>query len=96
MTESQSDPAGAPVEPPAKPPASGMSNLTKRVLASIVMIAVASLCLALGDLAFWLLAVVVALFALAAFERMKKREGTWGIEDLKTTWRPLRIIGYET
>jgi phosphatidate cytidylyltransferase len=39
-----------------------MSNLTKRVLASIVMIAVASLCLALGDLAFWLLAVVVGLF----------------------------------
>jgi phosphatidate cytidylyltransferase len=49
-----------------------MSNLTKRVLASIVMIAVASLCLALGDLAFWLLAVVVALFMMAEWSDLLK------------------------
>ncbi|MET4896751.1 phosphatidate cytidylyltransferase [Sphingomonadaceae bacterium jetA1] len=49
-----------------------MSNLTKRVLASIVMIAVASLCLALGDLAFWLLAVVVGLFMMAEWSDLLK------------------------
>ena len=68
MIDPDSEPAARPVEPAAKP----MSNLTKRVLASIVMIAVASLCLALGDLAFWLLAVVVGLFMMAEWSDLLK------------------------
>lgn len=72
MTDPQIDPAATSVEGPATPPAAGMSNLTKRVLASIVMIAVASLCLALGGLAFWLLAVVVGLFMMAEWSDLLK------------------------
>ncbi len=72
MTDPQIDPAATPVEGPATPTAAGMSNLTKRVLASIVMIAVASLCLALGGLAFWLLAVVVGLFMMAEWSDLLK------------------------
>lgn len=72
MTDPQIDPAATPVEGPATPPAAGMSNLTKRVLASVVMIAVASLCLALGGLAFWLLAVVVGLFMMAEWSDLLK------------------------
>ena len=64
--------AGAPEAAPANPPASGMSNLTKRVLASIVMIAVASVSLVLGGLAFWLLAVVVGLFMMAEWSDLLK------------------------
>jgi hypothetical protein len=41
------------------------SNLRLRMIASVAMIAVASVALILGDIAFWLLAVVVALFMMA-------------------------------
>jgi phosphatidate cytidylyltransferase len=72
VTDPESSKAGAPEAAPANPPASGMSNLTKRVLASIVMIAVASVSLVLGGLAFWLLAVVVALFMMAEWSDLLK------------------------
>ncbi|MDR6790023.1 phosphatidate cytidylyltransferase [Sphingomonas sp. BE138] len=41
------------------------SNLRLRMIASVGMIAVASIALILGDIAFWLLAVVIALFMMA-------------------------------
>jgi len=41
------------------------SNLRLRMLASIGMIAVASVALVLGDIAFWLLSIVIALFMMA-------------------------------
>ncbi|PZQ60716.1 MAG: phosphatidate cytidylyltransferase [Sphingomonas taxi] len=41
------------------------SNLRLRMIASVGMIAIASVALVLGDVAFWLLAVVVALFMMA-------------------------------
>ncbi len=68
MTDPEIPPTGTPDAAPVK----SMSNLTKRVLASIVMIAVASLCLALGGLAFWLLAVVVGLFMMAEWSDLLK------------------------
>lgn len=68
MTEPETPPTGNADAAPVK----AMSNLTKRVLASIVMIAVASLCLALGGLAFWLLAVVVGLFMMAEWSDLLK------------------------
>lgn len=68
MTDPESPQTGAPEAAPVK----SMSNLTKRVLASIVMIAVASLCLALGGLAFWLLAVIVGLFMMAEWSDLLK------------------------
>ncbi len=74
MTDPEIPSVGAPDAAPATPPVGAMSNLTKRVLASIVMIAVASVCLALGGLAFWLLAVVVALFMMAEWSDLLKIE----------------------
>jgi len=68
VTDPEIPPTGTPDAAPVK----SMSNLTKRVLASIVMIAVASLCLALGGLAFWLLAVVVGLFMMAEWSDLLK------------------------
>ncbi len=68
MTDPDIPPTGTPEAAPVK----SMSNLTKRVLASIVMIAVASVCLALGGLAFWLLAVVVGLFMMAEWSDLLK------------------------
>ncbi len=68
MTDPEIPSTGTPDAAPVK----SMSNLTKRVLASIVMIAVASLCLALGGLAFWLLAVVVGLFMMAEWSDLLK------------------------
>jgi len=68
VTDPEIPTTGAPDAGPVK----SMSNLTKRVLASIVMIAVASLCLALGGLAFWLLAVVVGLFMMAEWSDLLK------------------------
>lgn len=41
------------------------SNLRLRMIASVGMIAVASVALVLGDIAFWLLTVVIALFMMA-------------------------------
>jgi len=68
VTEPETPPTGNADAAPVK----AMSNLTKRVLASIVMIAVASLCLALGGLAFWLLAVIVGLFMMAEWSDLLK------------------------
>ena len=48
------------------------SNLKLRMIASVVMIGVASAALILGDLAFWLLAVVVALFMMAEWADLQK------------------------
>ena len=48
------------------------SNLRLRMIASVAMIAVASLALVLGDIAFWLLAVVVALFMMAEWGDLQK------------------------
>ena len=41
------------------------SNLRLRMIASVGMIAIASIALIVGDIAFWLLAVVIALFMMA-------------------------------
>ncbi|KTT76763.1 phosphatidate cytidylyltransferase [Sphingomonas endophytica] len=41
------------------------SNLRLRMIASVGMIAVASVALIIGDIAFWLLAIVIALFMMA-------------------------------
>lgn len=48
------------------------SNLRLRMIASVVMIVVASAALVLGGLAFWLLAVVVALFMMAEWADLQK------------------------
>ena len=56
------------------PMPSGMSNMTKRILASLVMITVASLCLVAGGLLFWLLAVVVALFMMAEWSDLHQAD----------------------
>ncbi|MBY0301307.1 phosphatidate cytidylyltransferase [Sphingomonas ginsenosidimutans] len=48
------------------------SNLRLRMIASVAMIAVASVALILGDIAFWLLAVVVALFMMAEWGDLQK------------------------
>jgi phosphatidate cytidylyltransferase len=48
------------------------SNLKLRMIASVVMIGVASTALFLGDLAFWLLAVIVALFMMAEWADLQK------------------------
>ncbi|KQN94405.1 phosphatidate cytidylyltransferase [Sphingomonas sp. Leaf231] len=41
------------------------SNLRLRMIASVGMIAIASVAIVLGDIAFWLLAIVIALFMMA-------------------------------
>lgn len=48
------------------------SNLRMRMIASVVMIAVASMALLFGDIAFWLLAVVISLFMMAEWSDMQK------------------------
>lgn len=48
------------------------SNLRLRMIASVVMIGVTSGALALGGFAFWLLAVVVALFMMAEWSDLQK------------------------
>jgi CDP-diglyceride synthetase len=48
------------------------SNLRLRMIASVAMIAVASVALVLGDIAFWLLAVVIALFMMAEWSDLEK------------------------
>jgi len=48
------------------------SNLRLRMVASVAMIAVASVALVLGDIAFWLLAVVIALFMMAEWSDLEK------------------------
>ncbi|MGJ3626470.1 phosphatidate cytidylyltransferase [Sphingomonas sp. MMS24-JH45] len=48
------------------------SNLRLRMIASVVMIAVASAALVMGGFAFWLLAVVVALFMMAEWSDLQK------------------------
>lgn len=48
------------------------SNLRLRMIASVAMIAVASTALVLGGIAFWLLAVVIALFMMAEWSDLHK------------------------
>ncbi|MGK6324099.1 phosphatidate cytidylyltransferase [Sphingomonas sp. DT-51] len=48
------------------------SNLRLRMIASAAMIAVASVALLLGDIVFWLLAVVIALFMMAEWSDLQK------------------------
>lgn len=48
------------------------SNLRMRMIASVVMIAVASTALLFGDIAFWLLAVVISLFMMAEWSDLQK------------------------
>ncbi len=48
------------------------SNLRMRMIASVVMIAVASMALLFGDIAFWLLAVVISLFMMAEWSDLQK------------------------
>lgn len=47
------------------------SNLRLRMIASVGMIAIASVALVIGDVAFWLLAVVVALFMMAEWSDLQ-------------------------
>ncbi|GAA4213733.1 phosphatidate cytidylyltransferase [Sphingomonas endophytica] len=58
-----SDDAPLPPTPDAK--LRTPSNLRLRMIASVGMIAIASVALIVGDIAFWLLAVVIALFMMA-------------------------------
>ncbi|WP_443019771.1 phosphatidate cytidylyltransferase [Sphingomonas adhaesiva] len=68
------DPAPFPPNPPLTPdaPLRTPSNLRLRMIASVGMIAVASVALWLGDIAFWLLTVVVALFMMAEWADLQK------------------------
>ena len=47
------------------------SNLRLRMIASVAMIAVASVALVIGDIAFWLLTVVIALFMMAEWSDLQ-------------------------
>lgn len=66
------DPAATPMPPPPDARLRTPSNLRLRMIASIAMIAVATLALVLGGLAFWLLAVVVSLFMMAEWSDLQK------------------------
>ena len=67
-----SDPSPSPFPPTPDAALRTPSNLRLRMIASVAMIAVASLALVLGDIAFWLLAVVVALFMMAEWGDLQK------------------------
>lgn len=67
-----SDPSPSPFPPTPDAALRTPSNLRLRMIASVAMIAVASLALILGDIAFWLLAVVVALFMMAEWGDLQK------------------------
>ena len=63
------------IPPPVSTPDAKLrtpSNLRLRMIASVAMIAVASAALWFGDIAFWLLTVVIALFMMAEWSDLQK------------------------
>ena len=64
------------------------SNLRLRMIASVVMIAVASAALVWGGFAFWLLAVIVSLFMMAEWADLQRsRRAPSGWRNMRSAYR---------